>query len=195
MSDMIKAIIFDWHGVLDETKLELLVNKLAEITKLDVEEVKNKLKPIERTYAQGSSAPSVFWTKVQELFSLNDEGLEAAKFSILIVRKYTLLWELLPELKVKYKLGILSDCPSDKIDVIRKTTDLSYFQTIHFSAEKHQLKDSENFFLGIINELDEKPENCLYVDDNQKHTTTAKSLGFQVCTFTKIEDLISSLKS
>ncbi len=37
---MIRAIIFDWHGVLDQVKLENLIEKLSEISGKGLGEVR-----------------------------------------------------------------------------------------------------------------------------------------------------------
>lgn len=193
MTAMVKAIIFDWHGVLDETKLELLIEKLSELTQLDKEEIRNRMHKYERSWVTGTEAPEVFWKEIKQIFHLTNENINEAKSMLMTVKEYEPLWKLLPDLKTKYKLAILSDCPLDKVEVIRTKADLSFFQEINFSAEKHLLKDSEEFFLSILRDLDLKAQECLYVDDKEKHTNTAKSLGFQVCLFGKIEDLEVSL--
>ncbi len=186
---MIKAIIFDWHGVLDKTKLELLIEKLSEITGLNLDQVKDLIKPIEREWAKGED-PKIFWNKVQKIFNLAEGQVSEAKNSILRIIKYQPLWNRLPELKHKYRLAILSDNPRDKVQLIREEADLSFFEAVHFSCERHLLKDSAEFFLGILKELNEKPENCLYVDDKKVHTDTASKLGFKTCTFKTINDLL-----
>ncbi len=190
---MISSIIFDWHGVLDQTKLENLVKTLSSLSKKERDEVKDILKPFERSYAAGSASPGEFWTNVRRALGLNKQQVEEAKKSILKFDPYFPLWGLLPSLKENYPLAILSDCPQDKVDIIRSAADLSYFKKIHFSCEKHLFKDSDEFFMNIVEELHEQPENCLYVDDTERHVKTAKRLGLQVCHFKTVENLENSL--
>lgn len=185
---MIKAIIFDWHGVLDETKFESLVYKLAELTNTHSETVLEIIKTEAKEYTRGGDSEK-FWAYVQGALGLSNDKLTEAKEYILEIVQNKSLWDKLPLLRNTYTFAILSDCPTDKTEQIRQTINLSYFSTVHFSCEKGLTKGDDNFFLNIIKELNLKSEECLYVDDTPKHIETAKRLGFQACLFSKTYDL------
>ncbi len=144
---------------------------------------------MERPYVEGKVSPEMFWNDIQDVFSLSDEDLEKSKRSILVIKRNSETWDLLPDLKSQYCLAILSDCPEDKMNLIRKDVDLSIFQAAHFSCEEHLLKDMPEFFIHMENILGIKKDECLYVDDNEKNIKFATDLGFQVCHFQSVDDL------
>lgn len=191
---MIRVIIFDWHGVLDEVRLEQLVKKLVLLSRHSLEEVKEIIRPIERLYALGAMEPDLFWHKIQQAFMLDITQLQQAKSSILVVKKNQPLWERIDQLRKLYTFAILSDCPLDKIAKIRAEVNLRDFAIAHFSAKEHLTKDTPAFFLSLANQLHVSPSECLYVDDTMRHINTAALLGFQTCFYTTVEDLNNALK-
>lgn len=184
---MIKALIFDWHGVLDKTNSEGFVNKLVVFKKTTPENIINLIKPYERDYIYGGD-PKEFWENIQKVFSLNDKELLEVENYILGIIPNKLLWEKLPSLHSSYLTAILSDCPKDKVDKIRKLN-LKDFDYVYFSAEKELSKSDKDFFLNLTSEMKVLPEECLYIDDTKKHIDTTVALGFKTCLFKSIEDL------
>jgi glucose-1-phosphatase len=191
---MIKAIIFDWHGVLDRTRYEDLISIISELTHKSREYVKETISPFERSYAAGLISPDHFWSSVQSLFKVDDIQMTLLKNSILVVRKNYELWEKLELLGKLYQFAILSDCPLDKVQKIRNEVSLSDFRVVHFSSEAHLLKNSDSFFTNVCTELGFSSSECLYVDDSFKHIQTAQRLGFRICHFKTTEDLNVALK-
>ncbi len=189
---MIKAIVFDWHGVLDLVKFEGLVHKLAELSKKPIEELKVTIKFSEREYARGSN-PDKFWDEIKSLLNLTDEQVQEAQNYILKVERNQSLWDLLPSLSIKYSLVILSDCPQDKMEIIKNDSDLSIFRRTYFSCESKLLKSDNIFFSNVLKDLNLKAEECLYVDDSLKNVEIAKRLGFDTCLFSTTKDLIDVL--
>lgn len=191
---MIKAIIFDWHGVLDTTKFDDLLVLLSKQTNLPKEEVMTKLLVLGRAYSAGLMYPDKFWPELKMIFGLDDVELKKAQESILSIRKYFPLWERIEALSKLYKFAILSDCSIDKAAMIRDQVNLRDFSVSHFSCEKRVTKNDKEFFKGVITELGISPEHILYVDDTYFHLITASGLGMQTCHFHSIDDLNNALK-
>lgn len=191
---MIKAIIFDWHGVLDETKFDDLLVSLSKQTNQPKEKVITKLLISGRAYSAGLMEPEKFWPEIQTKFGLDDIELKKAQESILSIRKYLPLWERIEALAKLYKFAILSDCSIDKAAMIRDRVNLRDFSVVHFSCEKKVTKNDKEFFEGIVAELNVPREQILYVDDTYFHLITAESLGMQTCHFHTIDDLNNALK-
>ena len=175
---MFRAIIFDWHGVCDLTKFERLLQMLSELSGRPMDAVQQKLKKQEREYVLGLCDPEAFWQFVQQQLNLDDQAIQKAKDSILTIQLNQPLWEVLPHLKKKYALAILSDCPMDKVNVIEEGLSLDVFNDICFSARVHEAKDHDQFFLKAAERLHILPEECLVVDDSERHIQTAQRLGF-----------------
>jgi putative hydrolase of the HAD superfamily len=180
---MIKALIFDWHGVLDSVEFEGLAKLLAEITDATPVDVHEKLRDIERQYARGDIEPELFWGELGARLNITDSQLEEARSYIVSTNLKQDVWQLIPSLSKKYKLAILSDCPKDKANFIRDSANLELFEAAHFSADEHLLKSDPIFFENIIHELGLGPEDCLFIDDREKNLTLPRELGVGVHLF------------
>ncbi len=188
----IKAIIFDWHGVLDLGKFDALVKKLSELSGLSAENVVYKIRDIKNIFILGGE-PSVYWGHTATALGLTTGQIESARKSVMKIVPNQSLWSKLPALKQNYRLAILSDCPLDKASEIRSSCDLRIFDGLHFSGEKGLAKSQDEFFLNLVSELGVPAQECLYVDDREKHIETAAKLGLQTCHFTETADLENTL--
>jgi len=108
---MIKAILFDWHGVLDKRTfagmLETLVrsyqssnNAPAEIRAKNFSELHNEIvskyyRP-GYDYAAGKLSPNEFWAMIKNDFP--QDVFETTKYYILDFEKNEAVWSLLPKL-------------------------------------------------------------------------------------------------
>lgn len=186
---MIKAILFDWHGVLDETLLAGLLDQLSEESKIKVPEIRERLGKITRDYVLGNITGENFWSNVKEKLNVSHSQVKKVQNYINTIIYVKPLWKFLSKLKEKYTLGILSDATMEKVEVIRKEVDLSPFTVTFFSAEEHLDKAMPEFFDLAINKLEIKREEALFVDDSQKNIDFAGSLGLQTHLFKGTEGL------
>ena len=163
---MVKALVFDWHGVLDMTTFRDMANILIEGSYQELNQLGNQ-------YASGELSHEAFWEVIRSRYDNADE----AKEYILQVQKNEDLWKVIPALAEKYTLAILSDCPSDKADVIRRTEDLSLFQSVIFSYESSLTKKNPEFFETIKNELSLDGEDIIFIDDSETNIGRAQNSG------------------
>lgn len=204
---MIKAILFDWHGVLDRRTFGGMLEKIAEAwypifaptrierKEISFEEYKQMIKENWRIegveYALGRISPKNFWLGLE---CEEETGVETAKNYLLSVEKNEVLWSAIPLLKRRYKLAILSDCPVDKVRIIRETCDLSYFQGVYFSSDYRMLKENPEFFRIAMSGMNTKPEECVFVDDAEVNIRYAQQAGLQTCLYRNNSDLEKRLR-
>lgn len=191
---MIKAIIFDWHGVLDKTTYRGFSKFLSGITGRDADWIREQVSAREQQYIRGEIMPDVFWGELKVKLSLSDAQYGQAREYLLTVRLNQDLWSQLLELQKRYQLAVLSDCPSDKLAVIRKTASFEHFTTTQFSCQSGMGKEVPAFFLAVCARLGVQPAQCLYVDDTSKHIVTASNLGFLTHLFVSVEDFDQCLQ-
>lgn len=186
----LSGVIFDWHGVLDETTYRGFSNFLGLVTGRPPGEIRAVVSPPERLYVAGRLlSPKAFWAFLQRTLRLDDRQLARARDHLLTVRLHRPLWEKIPSFASRFRLGILSDCPTDKLAMIRAHADLSSFAAVAFSCEQGHGKDNDTFFLDICDRLRCDPSQCLYVDDTDCHVVTAMRLGFHTHLFKTADDL------
>ncbi|MDP3685736.1 MAG: hypothetical protein Q8R32_02800 [bacterium] len=194
MEPSFTAIIFDWHGVLDLATYRGFSHFLSSITGRSPVDIRPVISPVERQYVLGQVSPGDFWAFLERTLALTAVQLGTVREYLLTVRKNEPLWAMLPEFAQRYTLAILSDCPADKLAVIRSTTDLTSFRVAHFSCEQGRSKEDAEFFTALAAALACPPGSCLYVDDAERHVVTAQGLGFRTCSFASPEDLTRSLE-
>lgn len=192
---MIKAIVFDWHGVLDKTTYRDFSGFLSRVTGKNADWIRGKISRLEQEYVRGDVEPNTFWTELKEKLNLSQRQYTQARNRLLKIRLSRKLWARLPALRQRYQLAVLSDCPSDKVITIHKTVDLTLFTVTQFSCENGMSKEDPAFFLLICESLGMQPKQCLYVDDTSKHITKAAQLGFLTHPFTRTEDFARYLRS
>lgn len=184
-----RALIFDWHGVLDHVTFESFIQKSS----LPVQKIKTIIHADERAYSAGTLSPAEFWNIVQKKFPISRPFLTKIRKYVVSFSPNQVLWDALPKLHQQYQLAILSDCPADKLAVIKEKANLSAFSAAYFSCDQHLTKDQDTFFLELTRIIDKKPKECLYIDDSPIHIATANRLGFQTHLFTSAEKLLTEI--
>ena len=83
-----------------------------------------------------------------------------------------------------YQMAILSNAMLDLRENLTETYKISeFFQEIFISAEMGVAKPSREIFERIMIDLDRKPQEIIFVDDNHENIQTAKSLGIHSILF------------
>jgi putative hydrolase of the HAD superfamily len=102
------------------------------------------------------------------------------------------VFEVIPRLRQKYALGVVSDTwPS--LDRVFKNVGLrKYFSTFVMSSILGVLKPHELMFDTALMELGLKAEEALFIDDNIKNLEGAKTLGMQTLLMIREENLNKS---
>lgn len=90
--------------------------------------------------------------------------------------------EIIPLLEMLKKrgvyIGLISNCFSEEVEVIKESKLYSYFDRAFFSFEQGVQKPDKEIFLRCLNAFDVKPEECLYVGDGGSfELETASELG------------------
>jgi putative hydrolase of the HAD superfamily len=114
--------------------------------------------------------------------------LKATKFNPKMIK-------LVKDLRKKYAVA----CFSDTTEVHRQINEKKgFFKLFDFSFVSSGLgitKDEVRAFEIVIEKLKVKPNECVFIDDNEGHVERAKSIGIDAIHFQSYEQLISELKS
>ena len=108
--------------------------------------------------------------------------LEVAKDTVFNDEKFYFhedVLEVIPRLSEKYKLGVVSDTWPSLDRVFRNVGLRNYFSTFVMSSILGVIKPNQLMFTTALNELNLKPEEVIFIDDNIGHVDGAKDLGIQ----------------
>lgn len=92
--------------------------------------------------------------------------------------------EIIPMLEALREKGILvgliSNCYSEEAKVIRESVLFPYFDAVYLSCEQGVCKPDSEIFRRCMDELQVKPEECIYVGDGgSRELETAAELGMR----------------
>jgi FMN phosphatase YigB (HAD superfamily) len=99
------------------------------------------------------------------------------------------------ELHGTYKLGILSNAGENWLERIFTPDQLALFDATLLSHEIGVTKPHPNMYHTIAERLGTQPAECLFVDDQPKYITGAKSVGMRTLAYTDFAQFRSELET
>lgn len=86
---------------------------------------------------------------------------------------------VIPKLKGKYKLAIVSDAWPSLLDVYEENNMTSYFDSIIISSFIGASKPDSKMYSTALQELNIKPEEAIFIDDSLKNCMGALAIGIK----------------
>ena len=186
---MIKSIIFDWGGVLAPADHILASKSLSAKYGYDAESLKYEFKTNEAEFATGKR-DSGFFRIIAEKFDIPSEDVKKALNEI----PHNEVFEFAKSLKSKgFKIFLLSDQMKFRSDYIKEHNDLSFFDNVFFSNEIGFIKTSILSFHHFLKTTQQKPEECIFIDDRIENINMAKRAGINTIHFISLEQLKKEL--
>ncbi len=191
---MIKAILFDLHGVLFTNSTKDFIEKLSKESGLSKDKIVAVFdKGVGIDYREGRVSREQFWDHVAQGLNLTDmEKLEDQWIS-----EYRLIEgtkEIILELMRKYRIFYLSDNIEERIKRLNdKHGFLAWFEGGLSSHEVGVRKPHPRMYEQAIEKIDLLPQEILFVDDKDINLPPAQKLGMATVLFTSPQDLKVSL--
>lgn len=185
---MIKAVIFDFDGVIVETERQRF-----DFLKKQLERHGHELKAEHFSQLRGISTKSflkkVFGNKLSENFieQIKDERYKDYHSRPgLHITKVPGLESLLKSLQEKgIAMAIASASRSSEIKRVLEFLDLSrYFRQITGAEETEKHKPEPDLYLIALRKLKLKPEQCIVIEDSAVGVEAAKAAGMKVIAIT-----------
>lgn len=98
------------------------------------------------------------------------------------------------ELKPKYKIGMLSNAGADWLSELFTHEQLALFDAVALSFEMGFTKPEVDSYLSIAQKLGVEPQECVFLDDQERHCTGAREAGMVSILFTGFEEARSDLE-
>ncbi len=196
---MIKAIVFDFGDVLSVQSVSLkTLYEFVDQLKMSPEESMNKVLGSEHimNLMRDRISLNQFNEVVASLQGITKELQE--KIGDRIHENTQLepeVMKIVKELKPKYKMAILSDHIKGVFEGhIDRFKLVEYFDDIVFSAEHGFLKEDGKLFDILLEKINLKAEECVFVDDREINIKVAKEKGFVAIHFKNAEQLREDLE-
>lgn len=190
---MIKAVIFDFGGVIIKSTGDLIFQDFAKAFKARTDEISEAIAEIRSDYQKGKlSDDEVQWflekrfnvkskIKIEKLWQSNYGKKGFFEGNI----------ELIKELKSK---GIKTACLSNTIhphaNVNKEAGDYEIFDFLSLSCDIGLRKPDAEIFEYTLDNIGAKPEEAIYVDDLEEFVKAANNLGINGIQFTGKESIL-----
>lgn len=89
------------------------------------------------------------------------------------------LLRYISELKPKYRIGVLSNASANWFVQLFRPEQVELFDELALSYETGVVKPDPRSFEMVAEKLGVKPEECVFIDDQQRYTSAAKDIGMQ----------------
>lgn len=133
--------------------------------------------------ARGEVPEDLLWNKAEEYTGKTKNELLSILFQERKLNQQVL--DFIKKNKYRYRLGIINNGLSSMLEKAIKEWRLDeLFDVIVNSAREKISKPDPKIFLLTCERLNVKPEDCVFVDDKEKHVNTAVSLGMKGFVYT-----------
>ncbi len=186
---MIKAIIFDYAGVLGTEAGWIWLNK--NINNLEIR--KDFFNKIANDVDSGKITNNEYSEILaRESGKSSDQIWKEIKSEVIINKK---LISFIKTLRPKYKIGLLSNFTHPWLSEILTENNLwELFDSQIISSEHKIIKPNPEIFKKMLDMLNIKPEEAVFVDDRQTNIDGAKKVGINAILFVDNDQLIKDLK-
>ncbi|MCK5600869.1 HAD-IA family hydrolase [Candidatus Pacearchaeota archaeon] len=186
---MVKAILFDWGGVLGKSSSEKASKIIYQKAGLNPQDIVRLVDEHDAPYLTKDNDEEYY----QKLSTIFNESIDRLK-GLLCEITFTDLYHSLGEFG-GYDIYLLSNQTATRTKAIKKVTDFSKFRGTFFSDEMGLKKPDRKYYELVLKHIGLPANECLFIDDKERNTEGAKKIGMHVFTYkNNKEELLSFLK-
>lgn len=190
MTERIKAVLFDFGGVLAEEGFREGLRTIGARNGLDPDRFFAAADRIiyETGYLTGEADEASFWNALRKETGIaeNDDKLRREILGRFVIRQ-----EMLALADLLRSRGLIVAMLSDQtnwLEEIDAVTPLfRHFNAVFNSFRTHKSKREPSVFRDVCTGLNVRPEEMLFVDDNNDHISRAEGEGLNVILFRDVE--------
>jgi HAD superfamily hydrolase (TIGR01509 family) len=184
---MTRAIIFDCYGVLVTDGLLPFIDKYFD------GHIKNKQQALAliADVDRGQLSQTDFNHQLATLAGLSEVAVES---EILQHRPNQPLLDYIKiSLKPRYKIGVLSNAGSNRLNELLGDDHVSLFDSVTLSYESGFIKPDPGAFATAANRLGVKPSGCIFIDDQARHCAGARTIGMPAILYRSFDQMKNDL--
>ena len=188
MHSNVRAVVFDLYGVLGLNGWQ----EFKETHFANHRELWEHLRSLGQRVDAGQASETEF---VHAVAAASGESNATVRYQFEhTVPNVELLSYIAKNLKGLYKLGVLSNASHDVLDGIFSPDQRALFDEAISSYHVGLTKPDPKMFLLMCERLGVQPEECILVDDQQRHFDVAKALGFTPILYSSAEQTIADIE-
>ncbi|KYK28100.1 hypothetical protein AYK20_01690 [Thermoplasmatales archaeon SG8-52-1] len=192
---MIKAIIFDWGGVLIESPSKGIISYCANYLKVDVKEFDRVYQKYKQDFQMGKISENEFWNRVSLDLGIQKPPIHSLwkdAFIASYIEKKDIFNIVSNLRKNGYKIGILSNT---EMPATRFFYEQNYnlFDNIVFSCNVGVKKPDSQIYKIILKKLHIQPKEAVIIDDREENIVGANNVGMNAILFINKNQLLKTL--
>jgi len=194
---MIKCIIFDLGNVVIKVTQKSMFEKFARNSGKPISEIEKIYgnSSDRRRFEKGKITSDEFYKSIKKSINLNLSFEEFWKIYTGIFSHNSEIEKIIPKLKKKYRLVLLSNTDELHYNFIKKVFPvLNNFDDFVLSYKVGKRKPNPMIFVEAIRKSKTMPWNCAYFDDIGEFVFVARLLGIKGFQYKKGMDVDESLK-
>lgn len=184
---MIRAVIFDCFGVLASEAWIPFRNKHFGSDPAAL----NQANTLMRQLGKAQLAYNKFLSAIAEMAGV-ERGVVQERMQANVPNKD--LFEYMQTLKGRYKIAMLSNTGENRLSTIFSPEQLQLFDVLALSYEIGYIKPSKEAYLHVAKLLHVKPEECVFVDDQEHYLEGARKVGMQTVLFQNAQQCAGDLE-
>jgi epoxide hydrolase-like predicted phosphatase len=195
---IIRAVFFDYGGVIQRTEFQAPRQRLAERFGLEYEDIDRIVfdSPTAKQATVGEIPVEKHWEAVAKRLKISREqvaDVESEFFAGDVVDRSIL--EYLRTLRPRFKVGLISNAWSDmRAYLVRKNLD-ELFDTLSISAEVGAAKPEARIYFHALEQAQVKPEAAVFVDDMPANIQACEAIGMKGILFQDPQEAMERLKN
>jgi putative hydrolase of the HAD superfamily len=195
--DMIRAVLFDFGGVLAEEGFREGLKAIAKEKRLDPDDFYKISSDLvyQTGYITGGCDEHSYWNAVQKKAGV--KGADQA-FREEILKRFKLRPEMTAVVKKMKSSGLIVAILSDQTNWLdeldQRTPFHHHFDYVFNSYHLKKTKRDPSIFRDVCTLLGVRPKEALFVDDNMENVKRALNQGLRAIHFKKARDLQMEIK-
>jgi glucose-1-phosphatase len=194
----ITSFIFDFGNVICSFDPGLFYVRAQSYSSLSPDDLLAALKSshaIMRDYETGLLTSEEFYRQICSACQLTVSRNDFIAAYTQIFEPIPSTYELIRQLKPRYKLGLLSNTNEwHYVHGIKPVEVFPLFDTVTLSYEVKAMKPAQEIYHDALGKLGVSPAECVYIDDLEENVLAAQNLGMQGFLYRTGEELRSSLE-
>ena len=192
----ITTLIFDWGGVLIDDPAPLLLSVFSRTLGVPPDDFTAVLKRHAEPFQKGLCAESDFWQAICADLKIPPPTMPSfwgSTFRAIYLPKKE-IWSLAHSLRqAGYKTALLSNTELPGVEYFRACQP-HCFDALIFSCCEHCRKPERRIYELAIKKLHSRPDQTLFIDDNEHYVQGARDAGLHALRFKSPRALMNDLR-
>ncbi len=192
----IRAIVFDFGGVISSVDVERFVRRIAARSEKPAAEIGSLLygSRLPVLYESGRISSAEFFAGVAALCGLRMPEEEFVRAFTEIFTPIEPTLGLIRRLKGRYRLGLLSNTNEWHFRGHIETVPVfPLFDAVTLSYEVREMKPGERIYRDALGKLGLPPESCVFIDDIEENVAAARKLSMRGIRYEGHDRLVAAL--